>query len=376
MKKRLLKLISFGMVLLVILALTGCGSQQSTKTDNSGTSETKKQPEPEQKQIKLNLAHFFPATHLVETEIVQGYIKAIDEATGGQVKITSFPAGTLLPSTETYDGVVKGVADIGLSVYAFNRGRFPVLETFLMPGIAYNNSEAASWALMEGIEKLNPKEIQDTHHLFSFAAGPGDLMTTKKAIRKLEDIKGLQIGATAGIRSDAVQALGAAPVVMPMNEWYEALSKGIMNGGIAPVESLQGFRLGEVTGNFITLTPFLYNQLFYTVMNKSKWESLPDDIQQIVTDTTKKYYAEHLPTLFDRVDTAGLKWIKEKKKVEVITLSEQEQARWLEKIRPLQDKYVALLNEKGLPGDEILKTVKELADKYNKQFPVAAPYIK
>jgi len=37
---------------------------------------------------------------------------------------------------------------------------------------------------------------------------------------------------------------------------------------------------------------------------------------------------------------------------------------------------VTFLDEKGLPGDEILKSVKELADKYNKQYPVAAPYIK
>jgi len=375
MRKELLKLVSFGVILIVAIALSGCGSQQSGKEDNSGTSETK-QPKQEEKTIELTLAHFFPATHLVETEIAQGYIKAIDEATGGRVKITSFPGGTLVPSQETYEGVVQGVADIGLSVYAFTRGRFPVIETFLMPGVAYNNSEAASWALMEGIEKLNPKEIQDTHHLFSFAAGPGDLMTTETPVRKLEDLKGLQIGATAGIRADAVEALGATPVVMPMNEWYEALSKSIMNGGVAPVESLQGFRLGEATGSYITLTPFLYNQLFFTVMNKGKWESLPPDIQQIMTDTTKKFYAEHLPTLFDRVDTAGLKWIKSQKEVEIITLPEEEQDRWLEKIKPLQDEYVTFLDEKGLPGDEILKSVKELADKYNKQYPVAAPYIK
>lgn len=375
MRKWLLKLVGFGLILIVTLALSGCGSQQSEKTNDSGASETKK-PQAEQKPIELTFAHFFPATHLVETEIAQGYVKAIDEATGGRVKITSFPAGTLVASTETYDGVVKGVADMGLSVYAFTRGRFPVLETFLMPGVAYNNSEAASWALMEGIEKLNPKEIQDTHHLFSFAAGPGDLFTTKKAIRQLADLKGLQIGATAGIRAEAIETLGATPVVLPMNEWYEALSKNIMDGGVAPLESLKGFRLGEATGNYITLTPFLYNQLFFTVMNKDKWESLPPDIQQIITDTTKKFYAEHLPTLFNRIDAGGLKYIKEKRNVEVITLSEEEQALWLGKIEPLQDKYVASLNEKGLPGDDILKTVKELAEKYNKEYPVAAPYMK
>ncbi|MDT3697782.1 MAG: TRAP transporter substrate-binding protein [Thermincola sp.] len=360
-----------GIVLvLTILTLAGCGgSADQNTTDKGGAAGGDAKP------VSLTLAHFWPATHEMETKIVAGYIAEIDKATGGKVKITSYPAGTLTPSNETYDGVTKGVADIGISAYSYNRGRFPVVESFLLPGLEYNNSSAASAALVEGIAQLNPQELQDTHHMFSFAAGPGDLYT-KKPVRSLEDLKGMQVGATAGLRADAVGLLGATPVVQPMPEWYESLSKGVMDGGVSPVEVLQGFRLGEVSADYITLTPFLYNQAFFVVMNNDKWNSLPADLQQAITDVNKKYFTEVIAPWFDSIDEKGMKWVKEKKKVEVITLSDAEKAKWMEKLQPLEATYIKTLNEKGLPGEDIMKTVRELTDKANAEFPEKAPYTK
>jgi len=353
--------------MLTTLIIVGCGKPAATPGETPKPADTK--------PVELRLAHFFPATHPVETEIITGWAKAIAEATDGRVKITSYPAGTLVPAAEIYEGVVQGVADIGISVYAYTRGRFPVIETFLLPGINFNNSKVSSFAAMEGIKKLNPQEIQDVKHLWTWGSGPGDLMMKTTPVRKLEDIRGLEIGATAGPRADGLKMLGATPVILPMGEWYEALSRGIMHGGVAPVETMQGFRLGEVTGDYITLTPFLYNQLFFSVMNLDKWNSLSPDIQKIITETTEKFYAENLPGLWDKINERGLKWAKDQKPREVITLSKEENARWIEAIQPVQNDYVEFLNSRGLPGEEILKTVKEIAEKYNKQYPDVAPYV-
>ncbi|MDT3698822.1 MAG: TRAP transporter substrate-binding protein [Thermincola sp.] len=355
-----------------ILLLSGCGgdsSQNSAPNTEQNSTDNAAAPKEDVKPINLTLAHFFPATHKLETEIIKGYIEAVDKATNGRVKITSYPAGTLLASTETYDGVVKGVADIGLSVYAYTRGRFPVVESFILPGLAYNNSRSASDALNEGIEILKPKELEDTHQMFSFAGGPGDLFT-KKPVKSLADLKGMQIGATAGLRADAIGLLGANPVVIPMPEWYEALQKNVMEGGVSPVEALQGFRLAEVTGDYITLTPFLFNQAFFMVMNNDKWNSLPQDIQQAITEVNKTYYKEKIAPFFDEIDKAGMAFLKEKKKdFQIITLAPEESTLWQEKIKPLEAKYIGILDEKGLPGADIMKTVKELVEKANAKYP-------
>jgi len=361
-------------VLLCLLMVTsifaGCGGGGSKDPNGSGTQTS----DSSEQKFVLRLAHFFPANHVIETKVSQGWSEAIFEATDGRIKIDTYPAETLLKATETYEGVVEGVADIGISVYAYTRGRFPVLETLLLPGVSFYNSEASSWAAQEAIEKLNPVELQDVHHVWTWGSGPADLYT-KKPVRTLEDIAGLQIGATAGPRADGLAALGATPVIMPMSEWYEALSRGVMDGGLAPMEALFGFRLGEVTGECITLTPFLYNQLFFNVMNKETWDSLPPDLQKIFTDTTADFYAATMPTLWDEINKNGYEYVKGMKDPQVTILSAEETERWLSFLPPIQEGYVGFLNDRGLPGADILQTMKDLADKYNALYPDFAPYV-
>jgi len=373
-KTRFYKTIAlFLSMFMIITVFAGCGGG-GDKPPTGNNEESDGPGVPSTEVYEFRLAHFWPASHVIETEVAQGWSKAVYEASDGRIIITSFPAETLSRATEIYEGVVEGVADIGISIYAYTRGRFPVLETLLLPGVSFYNSEASSWAAMEAIAILDPVELHDVHHVWTWGSGPADLVS-KKPIRTLEDLKGLQIGATAGPRADGLQALGATPVIMPMSEWYEALSRGVMDGGVTPLETLVGFRLGEVTADYVTLTPFLYNQLFFNVMNKESWNKLPADLQQIFTDATAEFYAATIPKLWDRINATGYQYALELKDVDVTVLSPEETERWVAFLPPIQDAYVTFLNDRGLPGEEILQTMKGLADKYNAQYPAFAPYI-
>lgn len=373
-KKAVLPVIALMVLMLVVSVFGGCAKPAAPAPAPSpapapGAPAAPAAPAaPVQNPVEFTLAHMFPATHLVETGMVQGWANAVEEATDGLVKIVSFPVGTLIPPADIYQGVVDGVADIGIAVYAYNRGRFPFLETFLVPGIGFNNSKAASMAVTDAIKKYNPQELQDTKQLWTWGAGPGDLMT-KTPIRTMEDLKGLEIGTTAGPRAKAIELLGGVPVTLPMPEWYEALSRGVAQGGVAPIEVLQGYRLSEVTGDYITLTPFLYNQLFFCVMNNDKWNALTPDTQQKITEATDKFYKEFIIGLWDDINEKGLAFHKSQKNVEIITLSEAETKRWVDTIAPVAQDHLNDIKAKGLPADEIYKTIQELADKYNKMYP-------
>lgn len=370
MLKKHYKVLSLLLSMLMVVGLfAGCSPAAPTNEGVESSGETGGE-----KIYELSLAHFWPASHIMETEIAQGWAQAVFEATNGRVKINTYPGETLTKAAEVYEGVVQGVADIGISVYAYTRGRFPVLETLLLPGISFYNSEAASWAAMEAIEILDPEELKDVHHIWTWGSGPADLLS-KKPIRTPADLKGLQIGATAGPRADALEILGAAPVISPLSEWYEALSRGVMDGGVIPLESLLGFRLAEVTADYITLTPFLYNQLFFNVMNKETWESLPADIQEAITAATEEFYAEKMPTLWNRINKEGLEYGRSIKDIEIIKLTEEETKLWVEPLKPIHDEYVEFLNSRGLPGEEILEQMKALAQKYGELYPDFAPYV-
>ncbi len=315
------------------------------------------------KTYQFNLAHFFPGTHPAETAFIQGWIQAVEEATDGQVKITSYPGETLLKAADIYNGVVQGIADIGLSCFAYTRGRFPVLEAFELPGITYANSKSASMVAWEGIQTLNPAEVQDTHLMMVIATGPGDLFT-KTPVRTLADLQGMEIRAT-GLSATTISLLGGTPVAMAQSETYEALQKGVVKGNLSPVEVLKGWKHAEVT-KYITLTPFLYNTLFFVTFNLDKWNSMPQELQDKVTAATAKFHEEVGIGLWDAQNAPAMDYAVNEMNMEVITLSDEEAAIWIDKVKPLQEEYKE--NVADLTDVDVISFINELAQKYNLEY--------
>jgi len=314
-------------------------------------------------KYNLRFAVFLPANHGEVTQIYKPWIDKVYEATDGRVEITMFCGETLIKATDTYSGVVSGIADIGMSDFGYNIGRFPVLSTLFLGGIAYNNSKVSSYVIRDFIEKFNPKEIQDTKLMYAYAIAPGDLLL-KKPVRKLEDLKGMQIRAS-GKCVDNLEALGAIPVAMPMSDAYESLSKAVIDGNLAPIEVLKSYNMAEVL-DYVTFTPFLYNIVHYVTINKDVWNSFPDDIKNIIEEVNKETF-ENLASVFSYNSWVEGKEYALEKGIELITLPEDEQERWIEKELPLHEEYVEELNAKGYPGREMVDTVVDLAEKYNQE---------
>ena len=178
--------------------------------------------------------------------------------------------------------------------------------------------------------------------------------------------RSMEVRAT-GLSAKTLELLGATPVAMPQSDAYEALSKGVVKGNLGPIEVLKGWKQAEVT-KYLTRTPFLYNTLFFVTMNLDKWNSLSPENQKAIEEVNKKFFNEVGAELWDAQNEPALKWAVDEKGMEVITLPDAEKEKWISQIKPIQDEFVAGMNEKGLNGQEILDTVKSLADKYNQQY--------
>jgi len=277
------------------------------------------------------------------------------------VKIISYPGETLIPSAEIYEGVKEGVADIGLSCFSYTRGQFPVLEVFELPGIVYNDSASATKIAWEGIQALNPKEVQDTTLMMVITTGPGHLFT-RSPVRTLNDLEGSEIRAT-GLSAATLQALGATPVAMPQAEAYEALSKGVVKGNLGPTEILKGWNQAEVT-KYITMTPFLYNTLFFFTMNTDVWGKISEKDQQAILEINQRFFTEVACGLWDKQNEAAYSYAVNEKGLEVIELTAEETAIWTDMVKPVQDDFVSRMGSLGFNGREILDTVQELSEKY------------
>jgi TRAP-type C4-dicarboxylate transport system substrate-binding protein len=306
------------------------------------------------KEIKLNYSNFFPAPHknsILATEWAQ----EIEKRTNGLVKITLFHGGTLTPADKVYDGVVKGISDIGFSVLSYTLGRFPLTEVIDLP-MGYKNGTAATTLINAYYNQFKPKELDDVKVMYLHAHGPGILHTTKNPIKTLEDLKGVKIRST-GTVARIVGALGGTPVAMPMPETYDALSKGIAEGVMCPVEALQGWKLGEVTKYTTQNYGSAYSIAFFVVMNKDKWNSLPPDAQKVIEKVNEEWIVKQAK-VWDDIDVSGMEFAK-KLGNQFVPLSKEEDEKWAKAVQPLFDGYMKAMKEKGLPGEEALKFCKE-----------------
>jgi TRAP-type transport system periplasmic protein len=301
------------------------------------------------KPIDLYYSNVFPAPHKVCVTSVE-WGKEIEKRTNGRVKVTMFPGGTLTPGDKCYDGVVKGLSHVGLSVFGYTSGKFPLTEVIDLP-LGYKSGLAATRLINEYYKKFKPKEFDEVKVMYLHANGP-NLVNTKKPVNKLEDLKGMKIRAS-GTVSKITQALGATPVAMPMPDTYDALSRGVVDGVICPIEAMEGWRLGEVVKYTTQGTGVANSLAMFVVMNKEKWNSIPPDIQQIIEKINEEWI-DREGKVWDEIDKSGRDFASQHGH-KIITLTADEAPRWVKAVRPLLDDYVKSMKAKGLPGDEALK---------------------
>jgi TRAP-type transport system periplasmic protein len=316
---------------------------------------------PAQAQIKLTYANFPPATTFPCVQM-ERWKTEVEKRTAGKVAVQTFPGGTLLPAKNIFDGVIAGTADIGNFAMSYQPGRFPVSEAIDLP-LGFTSAKAASLALYDLIEKTNPKEFEKVKIITLFTCPPADFMT-KTPVKSLKDLKGLELR-TSGTGTEVLKLLGAIPIGMPQSEAPEAIQKGIVKGNVSSMEILKDF-------NFASYLPFateanLFVVSFAVVMNKDKWNALPDDVKKVIDDLRREQ-ALWTGTYVDNHVKEALAWSKEKYKHQLLNLPAAEMAEIQKLLKPMQDNYVKKVTAAGLPGDQILKDATALKDKYEKQF--------
>ena len=303
---------------------------------------------PQTKPIELAYSIFFPSNHLVAIASEE-WAKEVEKRTNGRVRINIFYGGTLTPADKCYDGVEKGISDLGQSCMAYTRGRFPLSEVIDLP-LGYQNGLQATRVINAFYQRFQPAEYAGVKVMYFHAHGPG-LLSSKTPIRTLEELKGKKIRCT-GLAAKVISALGGIPVAMPMGETYDALSRGIVQGSVSPIESLKSYKWGEVVNSTTENYGAAYTTGMFVVMNKNKWNSLPADIRQII-ERINREWIDKSGRAWDQADKEGREFLA-KRGNSILPLSKNENDRWRNAVKPVIDEYVADMKVKGLPGQEAL----------------------
>ena len=311
--------------------------------------------------VKLTYSNFCPPTH-VQSQLADEWCKEVEKRTNGEVVVDYFPGGTLTSAKQCYDGVVDSMSDIGMSALAYSRGRFPVMAAVDLP-LGYSTGLAATQVANAVFNKFKPKELKDTHVLFFHAHGPGLLHTAKTPVTSTKDLKGLKIRAT-GNSAKVVSALGGTPVAMSMPDSYQSIQKGIVKGGMYPIETNKGWRMAEVV-DFCTDTHAVsYTTTFFVTMNKDKWNEIPADAQKIITDLSAEFAVKH-GNAWDESDAVGRQYFLDQGN-KVVTLDAAEETKWKEAMQPIIEEYVKTVGKKRINGQEVVDFAVDALEKAKK----------
>lgn len=305
-------------------------------------------------EITLKYAFFAPAGTFPGKQMMH-WAEEVNKRTNGKVKIETFPGGSLLGAREMWDGVSMGVTDIGLSAPTYDPGRFPLTSGMALP-LGFENATQASRVLWEVTKEFKPKEFENFKVLAMFTSEPGYIQS-RNPVRNLEDLANTRLRAT-GSGVPVIEALGGSAVGMSMPDVPQAVQTGVIDGTMTSREVLRDFRLAENL-KYVTDYPMVVST-FAAVMDKKKWEALPDDVKKVFNELSEEMPA-WTGRYHDQENVNGaLEWAKKEQGLTILTLSEEETARWDAKMGPIVDKWIAAAEAKGLPGKEYIERIKEL----------------
>ena len=281
---------------------------------------------------------------------LQPWVKQVERASKGQVKIQIYPNQSLSMGEDNWNAVKNGFADIGWCYHGYWPGMTPLADVISLPALPFKSAEKGSevlWKLYEMFPSMQ-KQFEENHVLLLYTSRPQTLITTKKRVKTLEDVRGLKIRATKGPPSDQILAMGGTSMLIPMSDSYVSMQMGTIDGTGATYEAILDLRLYEVA-KFYTEVPFPADY-FSIIMNKNKWESLPQGVKDAMTSVSGLQGARFWGrNAFDTAKEA----LFQKSGVEInfYSLPDVERDRWRETGgEPVWNQWVNSMKEIGYPA--------------------------
>jgi TRAP-type C4-dicarboxylate transport system substrate-binding protein len=290
---------------------------------------------------------YFP-TDSLQAKVGAEFYKEIEKRSNGQVKFTYYPGGALMEGPATTDGVKSGIADMGYMSIGHVAGRFPVSEV-LMTHIGFSSAFITGHVVDDFFNQFRPKEWND-FKVLTPGGNSAFVLFSNKPVNKLEDFKGLKIRAP-GNTGRQIQALGAAPVNMPMGESFDALTKGVIDGAVNGLEAAKTWRLGEATKYLVQTSAVISPAAYFLIMNKDSYNKLPADIQKMF-DQVGAEYVDKFGLAWNDADMESWQYCKERKTM-VIDPAPEEIKRWAQAMAPFTEQYVQSMVKRGFSQSEV-----------------------
>jgi len=327
MKKFLKAAVGMTMAAAMVFGMTACGGEKAEKTDDKASSEI----------VKLSIGHIYNTNHN-EALALESWKEKLAEASDGRIELTIFPSSQLGSEREMAEQVALGTLDMGLSDGPTwsNALNVPELAVFGLPYL-YKDIDGQVNAFDEIItvadQYMTPAGVKP---LFCTSASIRGAMMVTKPIYTLEDISGIKMRVPEiSMYVDTWACLGANPSTTAWGECYTALQQGVMDGCEVDPSTIVDANIHEVAKYFSRTNHM--GTVHIISMNLDKWNSIPEDLQQIILDTAAEVSVAQAEDR--KVADAAAEQKMVDAGVEINAVEDAELERMKAAVQPLYDQY-------------------------------------
>ena len=212
------------------------------------------------------------------------WIQWIQERSRGSLRIQPYWSGGVISSEHSMTELRHGVVDIGLITPIYARGGTHLIraQAAYYGGLTTFRQQVA---LYHCLQEYDPQFGRELGGLVVLAVQGGNLpgiITRDRRVKTLDDLRGLRLRAPAELLG-VLRHLGADPVEMPMGEVYSALAKGVLDGVVAPKDTLKSLHFAEVARYFNTLS-IPRGAYAARAMGEQRWQALSEEHRAILRE--------------------------------------------------------------------------------------------
>ena len=313
----------------------------------------------QQKTIKLTFASGYPSTFTWTDEEVNVFLPGVNKelekaGSPNRIEWNIAVGGTLATMPNMLDAMSTGLADVGHVVHLFEPVRLPLHNVVSIAPFGSTDPRIATKALHDlhkTIPAMNASwDKLNLVYLTSFSFD-SYLLILRSPISKIEDLRGRKIAAAAA-NLPWLESTGAVGISGTAATAYSDLKSGVFDGAINSAMLSIGGKLYEVAPHVIK-TNFGAINAFEIVVNKTRWATLPADVQKALR-TSADNLQESVVARIARETEAAFATM-ERGGAKITQLSREETAKWANGLPQIAERWAKDLEAKGLPAKEVLK---------------------
>ena len=288
---------------------------------------------------ELSFANFTPPFHTINASVMEKLDTILSEATNGEVTVRGYHGGELgAGPVEQYIRVVQGVADMGWGLPGYTSSQFEKTMIVELPGTLTNEDDgyAAMWTAYD--DHL-AGEFPGTVPVALWTSEPNVFIMRDAVIRTPADLEGLKIRVAGATAADVATALGATPVQMPINQVYNALQTGLIDGVITGSSTLNDFKLDEVANSY-TFGANLGRLSFYAVMTEGTFNGLSDEAKAVLDNSSNQTVSQSAEDAWNATADAGVATARALSENTFVDLTPEEATAFADAIAGVTGAYV------------------------------------